>query len=179
MIFKPLTISFLIKDILGYGKAILDTLFSALKESKFHQCGFSLFTSLGYLIGNLVGLTAASVTGTLIGLLFAFSGGSAIAFMHKIDANARIQASKAILALTLACLVGVYTRIYVSDNQLLTRDAKKVGKRISIEANKYNRNKFLSKANAVDQRRANNHLSWKEAYEELYEFMTSYDESKQ
>ncbi len=138
---------------------------------------FLAFTSLGYLVGNLVGLTAASVTGTLISLLFAFSGGSAIAFMHKIDADARTRANKAILALTLACLVGVYTGIYVSDNQLLTKDVTKIRERRTIEANKYTRNKFLSKANAVDQRRANNHLTWEEAYKELYEFMISNRES--
>ena len=38
---------------------------------------FMAFATLGFLIGQLAGMTASSVTSTLLGLLFAFGGGTA------------------------------------------------------------------------------------------------------
>jgi len=129
------------------------------------------FLSLGFLVGNLAGLTAETVTSTLLGLLFAFAGGSAIAFMHKLDRDARIDASRAILSLSVACLIGVYVGIFVSEHQFLSPDSPKNAHRSSVQARKYLREKLLPQAEVIDQQKANLQLTTEEAYEKLYELI--------
>jgi hypothetical protein len=78
------------------------------------------FLALGFLIGNIVGMTAQSVVTSLLGLLFAFAGGSVLTFIHKLDAGERRLAGQAVLALSLACVGGLYTGIFVSEHRLLS-----------------------------------------------------------
>ena len=78
------------------------------------------FLGLGFLIGNIVGMTAESVVTSLLGLLFAFAGGSVLSLMHKLDVADRKLTGQAILSLSLSCLLGLYTGIVVSERRLLS-----------------------------------------------------------
>ena len=126
------------------------------------------FIALGFLIGNLVGLTATSVTGAVLGLLFAFGGGSAIAFIRKLDNTERVLASKAILALSFSCLLGLYTGIFVCEYQLLTPE-EVASKRVSVSQRKLTRDSIVSAAHSIDQHRANEEIELEEAYKEMYQ----------
>ena len=130
------------------------------------------FTALGFLIGNLVGLTAESVISAILPLLFAFGGGSAIGFFHKIDQESRQWASTAILAISLSCLVGVYSGIAVSEHQLLTpAERKYVRAEASIAESKYLRSYLASEADQIDQLKSTGALSPEEAYQALYKLL--------
>lgn len=83
------------------------------------------FLALGLLIGNLVGLSATAVVASLVALLFAFGGGSIIAFLHKLSGADRTAASQAVLAFSLACLVGVYAGLRVSEYRMLSPEGRK------------------------------------------------------
>jgi hypothetical protein len=76
--------------------------------------------ALGFLIGNLVGLTAHSVVTALLSLIFAFTGGSVIALLGKVSPDDRRLAGQAICALSLTCLLGVYSGIAVSEWRVLS-----------------------------------------------------------
>lgn len=126
------------------------------------------FLSLGFLIGNLVGLTAESVTSTILALLFAFGGGSALAFVQKLEPKNLKLVSVAIIALSWSCLAGIYSGIRVSEYQMLSPQKEEPVSKISIEDKKYLRENITSKANLIDQRLANGHYNFEEAYRELY-----------
>lgn len=136
------------------------------------------FLALGFLIGNLAGLTSESITNTLMGLLFAFAGGSAITFMHKLDEIARANASKAIFSLALACLLGIYSGIFISEHQLLSPHEQKVAGRANIESRKYLRENLFPLAQTIDQKKANGHLTPEEAYEQLYKLIKTGGEDR-
>jgi hypothetical protein len=145
------------------------------------------FASLGFLIGNLVGMTASSVVVPIAGLLFAFVGGSAIGFLHKVDAHTRTLASKAILSLCLSCFVGVYLGVAVSEYQLLTpgrnkavqASVKSAGKPILDAADSLGTRKYYLRADVIsslddiDDRYVNHHLSAEEAYQQLHTLLLS------
>ena len=78
------------------------------------------FVALGYLTGTLVGMSASPVTGALVGLLFAFAGGSGVAFFKTLTPEERVSAGQGIMALSLGCLLGVYSGIVVSEFRLLS-----------------------------------------------------------
>lgn len=134
------------------------------------------FLALGFLIGNLVGMSATSAVTALLGLLFAFAGGSILAFLEKFSSvNLRV-ASQALLALSLACTIGLYTGIYVSEHQLLSPPerfsarADTAGRsafRESVESRKYLRAAIGDGVEAVDGLRRRGDLNDKAAYEML------------
>ena len=121
---------------------------------------------LGLLIGNLVGMTAQSVVTALLGLLFAFVGGSLIALMGKLASSDRQLAGKCILSLSLGCLLGTYTGIFVSENQLLS-NSDTPSSRHAIAEKKYLRSEVLDHAQAVQSRYAQGAISTEEAYKAL------------
>jgi len=125
------------------------------------------FLMLGFLAGQLVALSAASLAESLLGLLFAFGGGSAIALLKKLDGADRILACKGIFLLSAGCLAGIYGGIYVSQHQLLTPDRAVAAARIKSGAVTYLRENLTSAALAVDQRKANGDLTAAQAVEEL------------
>ena len=133
------------------------------------------FTSLGFLIGNLVGLTSESTIVSLIGLLFVFAGSSAISFMHKLSEHEKINASKAIMSLSISCLVGVYASAVISDNQLLTFEENMSNKRDTIASRKYIRENIISEVNQIDKMKADNEISVDKAYEKLYKLIINKD----
>jgi len=130
------------------------------------------FICLGFLIGNLVGLSAQSTVAILIPLLFTFGGGSAVAFLPSLDAASRKLAAAAVIALSLSCLIGLYTGIIVSERQLLSSQEKRASSlsaRTSIADRKYLRAIDMREVDVIDQRQRNNDISVKQAYEQLYE----------
>lgn len=130
------------------------------------------FAALGFLIGNLVGMTAESVVGAILPLLFAFGGGSAIGFFHKLGAKSRHAASAAILAISVACLIGVYVGIAVSEHQWLTpHDRKQVRSTASIAESKYLRSYLASEADQIDQLKSSGAMTAEQAYQALYKIL--------
>lgn len=78
------------------------------------------FAATGFLIGNLMAMSASSTVPSFLGLLFALLGGSLIALLHKLTIEDRVLAGKLVLALTGMCLIGVYTGLLVNEHELLT-----------------------------------------------------------
>lgn len=129
------------------------------------------FTSLGFLIGNLVGLTSESTVVSLIGLLFVFAGSSAVSFMHKLSDHDKNNAGKAIMSLSISCLIGLYASIIISDNQLLTLGKNTSNSRETIASRKYVRENLISRVNDIDRDKGNKRITTEEAYEKLYKFI--------
>ena len=82
------------------------------------------FGALVFLTGNLVGLSDTPIVKTVVELLFAFGGGSIIAFIKGINAHERKVAGASVLALSLACSFGVYSGVLVKTNRLLSPRAR-------------------------------------------------------
>jgi len=61
------------------------------------------FGALGFLVGNLAGISSAQIVKTLLGMLFAFGGGSIIAFLKGINAHDRKVAGASVFAFCIAC----------------------------------------------------------------------------
>lgn len=127
------------------------------------------FASLGFLIGSLIGLSAESTLGVVLPLLFAFGGGSAVTFLHKLEPVDRKLAGAAVTALSLFCLAGVYSGIFVSEHQLLSPSADQDAELGSIEARKYLRSVDARLVDVIDQRYKGRELTAAEAYEALYQ----------
>lgn len=128
------------------------------------------FASLGFLIGSLVGMTKDSVVSTLIPLLFTFGGGSAIAFMQKLTAQAQKKASFAILFLSLFCLLGVFSGIYISEQQLFTQEKDK-HVATTRDDRFYLRNSTISIVNNIDAHYMKGTYSAEQAYDSLRKAM--------
>ncbi|MGH6616430.1 hypothetical protein [Sphingomonas sp.] len=77
------------------------------------------FGFLGFLIGNLTGLSASPIASVLIPTLFTLFGGSLLAYFSKLDEALRIVSSRCLAAFSLACLIGVYCGIAVNARQML------------------------------------------------------------
>jgi predicted PurR-regulated permease PerM len=121
------------------------------------------FISLGLLIGNIVGMTESVISNTLIGLLFAFGGTTAIGFLRKVRPSERKIAACCIISLSFSCLVGLYMGIYVSRHQLLGPSANKEGQSLT-----YLRKSDIEKIDFINIKKKENLLSCEDAYEELY-----------
>lgn len=133
------------------------------------------FLVLGFLVGNLVGLSSAEIVTALVGLLFAFAGGSVIALLRRLTPEDRGLAARALLSLSIGCLAGTYMGIVVSERQLLspktlrlTRDSLSASTAaLSPDRFKYLRDATIQEANAIDVRYGARDLSCEEAYREL------------
>lgn len=77
------------------------------------------FAGLGVLVGILAGLSTAQLTTTLLGLLFGFGGGSIIALVQKLDAEAKKAAGLALLTFSLAATAGILGGLTIRLNDLL------------------------------------------------------------
>jgi hypothetical protein len=143
------------------------------------------FLCLGLLIGTLVGLTATSVVVSVLGLLFAFAGGSVLAFLHKIGAADRVAAGQALMTFSLACLVGLYAAIYVSEHRILSpaapvggntsqttrgvsdKVASSATKQIESAGRKYLLSDAMTEAQGIDLLLSGGKISADEAYRRL------------
>ena len=74
----------------------------------------------GLLIGGLVGLSISPIVGTVMGLLFAFIGGSLIVLIKGRDEGELEMIGKSITALSFFMLVGVSLGISLRTNSLFT-----------------------------------------------------------
>jgi hypothetical protein len=139
------------------------------------------FLFLGFLIGNLVGLSADGAVKAILPLLFAFGGCSAVGLFHKLEDRYRKIAYQLIFTLSISCLIGTYTGIIVSEYRLLS---SKNGQ-TSVAANDSRKNKYLfvnkaiSKADAIDQLLAAKKLKIEDAYKELYDIITQLEKNNE
>jgi hypothetical protein len=78
------------------------------------------FAALGFLVGNLVGLTAHSVVTSVLTLIFACAGGSVVAFLGKLNSDDRRAAGQMLFSLSVFCVLGTYTGIAISEWHLLS-----------------------------------------------------------
>ena len=137
------------------------------------------FAGMGLLIGNLVGLTSEKIVMPVIGLLFAFIGSSILAFLHKLSEHDRNVAGKAILSLSVCCLLGVYVSVFVAERQLLspapstpsvstTATAPQSSAPAGPIQNKYLNSEVITAAEAIDSQKQLGRLNAEEAYEQMY-----------
>ncbi len=129
------------------------------------------FACLGFLIGNLLGLSAESALSVVLPLLFAFGGGF-IAFLHKLEPADRRLAAGAVAALALSCLLGAYVGIAASEYQLLTPGTDRAESRAAVAERKYLRTVDFDDVQTIDQRYKTNELTADRAYEELYRLVS-------
>jgi hypothetical protein len=142
------------------------------------------FASLGFLVGLVTGLTSSSVAASLLGLVFALLGGSTIAFFDKLEGKKLDFALQAILAMSIACVIGLGQGIAACEWQLLsppgsrptadTRATSPPGSRPTTEeqdtiaGRKYLRSHLIPAANAIDMEKQNGEITVEKAYEKLY-----------
>ena len=75
------------------------------------------FASMGFLVGNIAGLTSAPITKPLLAAVLTFGGGSIIAFQTKLSKERLLPgALDAVAAFSLATLIGLYSALYVTAN---------------------------------------------------------------
>lgn len=73
------------------------------------------FASMGFLVGNIAGLTSAPITQPLLAAVLSFGGGSIIAFQTKLGKERLLPgALDAVAAFSLATLVGMYGALYIT-----------------------------------------------------------------
>jgi hypothetical protein len=131
------------------------------------------FACLGFLIGNLVGLSAESTLAVIIPLLFSFGGGSAVAFLPKLALPDRQQAAAAVIALSIACLAGAYFGIFISEHQLLSPASLSVKRQSSIGEMKYLRAFDMRDVDTIDQQYRTHVFGAEKAYELLHKLVSS------
>jgi hypothetical protein len=143
------------------------------------------FVALGFLIGNLIGLTAASVVASVLGLLFAFLGGSVIALLRRLSADDRRAAGQALCGLSTGCLAGLYVGILVSERQLLSAGQHRLSAARNTDSTrspavvelKYLRSDIVKRIDAIDLQYTTQSLSCPEAYSQLLRAVRTADDS--
>jgi hypothetical protein len=119
------------------------------------------FAALGFLIGNLTGLSASPIAQILVPALFALIGGSFIAFLSTVPHDDRRVAAGAIMGFSLACLVGTYVGILVNVSQVLGSQSA------NLESYSYLRTDSMGQVEAIDARKRNGEINVEKAYDEL------------
>jgi demethoxyubiquinone hydroxylase (CLK1/Coq7/Cat5 family) len=117
------------------------------------------FAALGFLVGNLTGLSASPIANALVPALFALVGGSFIAFLSSVPEKDRGVAAWAIMSFSVSCLAGAYLGILVNANQVL-------GPHVS-EGYLRHLSRNVSEIDVIDQRKRAGELNAEQAYEEL------------
>jgi zinc transporter ZupT len=97
------------------------------------------FLAMGMLIGTLLAFSAQSLSKSVIAAMFAFFGGSLLAFLQKLSIIDQIKASGGLGAIALGTILGVYSGLYVNEHQLLTPQEQRVS----------NSNRVMSKESQV------------------------------
>lgn len=108
------------------------------------------FIFLGFLVGQIVGMTSASVTTSIIGLLFTFAGGTAVGMLHKLTPEQRRLAAMAVTLLSIFCTVGIYTGILVKEHDLLSPKRPPAAERPQ-RSEGYLRNEHVTAYRKIDQ----------------------------
>lgn len=128
------------------------------------------FSSLGLLIGSLAGLTISPIVVGLITALFAFVGGSAVAFVGQLNRDQLQLASVAVLCLSTFMLVGVVGGSLIRANNLfilnLDQRAKAQENAVST-GNNYMRQNLKALRDDLKSSLADGRTTLDEACEEL------------
>lgn len=81
---------------------------------------------MGLLVGSIAGLSSAELTLPLFGFLFAFAGGSVMAFMGKIPKPTLSLAGIALASFSLAAVIALYAGLYIKVNEVLFSSPEKI-----------------------------------------------------
>jgi len=117
----------------------------------------------------MIGMTAQSVVAAVIPLVLSFGGGTAIAFFSKENAEIRKDAERAIFALSIGALIGLFGGIFIAENQLLTCRSSRNENRDSVSDRKYLRSIKSDEIVALDEQVRNSRLSKEEAFDKIVE----------
>lgn len=144
--------------------------------------GFA-FASTGFLVGNLMGMSASPLATGVVAAVFAFAGGSAVAFLRRVAGDDRRLAARAIVGLTWGCLIGAYVSAWVTEHQWLRPAAMRQTEPSAIAKTDPDVEKWhpLSASPAVaaaeiDTRRAERKITITEAFKELSALVLSSEE---
>jgi len=77
------------------------------------------YAILGFLVGNITGLSASPIASVLIPSLFTLGGGSLIGLFSKLDKSHRDLTARCLAAFGLACLAGLYGGILINSHHVL------------------------------------------------------------
>ena len=135
------------------------------------------FAAMGLLLGNLLGMTAEPLVKYVIGILFTFVGGSVFAFLHKLNDKDRAVAGQAVFALSLGCLVGVYSGVWVNQHRSLS-PATTASAAQAAAPEPYLRNAKVDQANEIDRERQSGILTPEQAYEKMYHLLQAQEPNK-
>ena len=123
------------------------------------------FLVLGFLVGNVTGLSASPVATALVPALFALAGGSVLAFLKDLSAEDRKLAGRAIIGFSVGCLSGIYLAIVVTSRQVLGPTS------LPEEHGTYLRSSEQSAIDEVDQRVRRGDISADQGYKELHDIL--------
>lgn len=141
------------------------------------------FAALGFLIGNLVGLTASSVVTPLLGLLFTFVGGTVLSLIHKIGDEDRRIAGASIIAISVCCLAGIYLGILTTENRWLSPRSSvsrpavsSTGAPEAARRDYYLRAALSGEVDQIDRKKQAGTIKTEDAYEQIYRLAVKYEE---
>ncbi len=132
------------------------------------------FVTFGATVGLLAGLTQSEIVQPLIAGLIALSGGSLLAFVHKLSPSQQQQSGLMLAALSVGLVLGVLSGIVVREHQLLgtARRGEAVPNQSasadSAAAFGYLRSEQARECNTIDAARTGNSLTAEQAYEAMY-----------
>ena len=135
------------------------------------------FGAMGLLLGNLLGMTSEPVVKYVIGILFTFVGGTVFAFLQRLTEKDRAVAGQAVFALSLGCLIGVYSGVWVNQHRSLSPTTA-AGAQPVATPEFYLRNANLDQANEIDREKQAGVLNSEQAYEKMYRLMQNSQEQR-
>lgn len=124
------------------------------------------FACFGLVVGLISGVTSAEVTVSLLGFLFAFIGGSILAFFQKIKIEDREEIGKLLTAFSVAFIFSLCIGIYIKVNKGLTV-VDIIGQTNSEKQKDYLRSNNVEYFNHIDNEYRNDRLSLEQAYDSL------------
>jgi hypothetical protein len=131
------------------------------------------FLALGFLVGNLTGLSASPLAGIIVPAAFTLVGGSALAFLSKVPERDRPIASGAILLFSIGCLLGVYIGVLVNTQQWLgPRPFVTSSDQDKSHSSSYLRSETLRQSDLIDQRVRGGEFTREQAYQKLRETLS-------
>jgi len=119
-------------------------------------------------VGNITGLTSSSISNALLAGVFTFIGGSLVVFQTKLSEIQIKFSLHVIAAFSIATLFGIYSGIYVSENQLLTPlDVRQNADDNKNFDRKYLRENVSGEIQKIENEVASGRKSFQEAFDEL------------
>ncbi len=133
------------------------------------------FVSLGLLVGHITGMTSAPVSNNLIGLIFAFGGGTAISYLRKIPEKDRRAAAICIASLCISCLLGLFSGILINEYKLLSPKSADSSDFNQLGSSKYLKKSKLDKIYLIHHKYRVEDITCVEAYDEIFSIVTKTD----